>query len=105
MVRYYGRARQRININRKQVGIKMAGCLDGRGRPSWMTRYIKSRVNCNTRVGCVDSNGDPTYKMRTYDKQGNMKCVANHGYLLITEAPRSRACAGGVYMLSSTKCR
>jgi len=105
MGKYYGRARQRININRKQVGIKMAGCLDGRGRPSWMSRYIKTRVNCNTRVGCVDINGNKTGQMRTYNKLGIMKCVNNHGHLLIPAAPRSRGCAGGVYMLSSTKCR
>lgn len=110
MGKYYGRARQRININRKQTGIKMAGCIDGRGRPSWMSRYIKTRVNCNLRVGCVDANGKLNGKMRKYDKQGNMICAPcpmgpNSGHLLIAPAPRSRACAGGVYMISYTKCR
>jgi len=104
MVRYYGRARQRININRKQVGLKMAGCIDGRGRPSWMSRYIKTRVNCNARVGCVDSNGNITGR-RSYET-GEKACVVNHGFLLIPEAPRSRGCAGGVYMLRhNVKCR
>jgi len=104
MVRYYGRARQRININRRQVGLKMAGCIDGRGRPSWMSRYIKTRVNCNARVGCVDSNGNITGQ-RSY-ATGVKTCIANQGHLLIPEAPRSRGCAGGVYMMRhNVKCR
>jgi hypothetical protein len=106
MVRYYGRARQRININRKQIGLKMAGCIDGRGRPSWMSRYIKTRVNCNARVGCVDPvTGNLTGERRSY-VNGVKTCVAKNGHLLIPEAPRSRGCAGGVYMLRhNVKCR
>jgi len=105
MVRYYGRARQRININRKQVGIKMAGCVDTRGRPSWLSSYIKSRVNCNARVGCVDANGNVTGE-RVYPKNGGPSiCVANSGHLLIPQAPRSRACAGGVNRHYILGCR
>jgi len=94
-----------VNINRKQVGQKMAGCIDGRGRPSWVSRSISARVNCNARVGCVDANGNITGR-RVYDKKGCVSCIGNQGFLLIPAAPRSRGCAGGVYMLRhNVKCR
>ena len=61
MVRYYGRARQRTGaVNRNQPGLKRAGCITGAGRPTWVGRYIRNRVNCNARVGCVDANGNKT---------------------------------------------
>jgi len=89
MVKYYGRARQRTGaVNRNQPGLKMQGCVTGAGRPSWLSRYINTRVKCNARVGCVD------------------QITRDHGFLLIPQAPRSRGCAGGVYMLRhNVKCR
>ena len=107
MTIYYGRARQQININRKQVGLKMAGCVSGIGRSRWMARYIKTRVNCNSRVGCVDANGVKTGLLQTIDVAGEVTCVPNPGYLLIAKAPRSRGCAGGVHLLGHSQhlCR
>ena len=107
MVKYYGRARQRTGaVNRNQPGLKMAGCVTGRGRPSWVTRYINNRVNCNARVGCVDGNGLPTGQRQTFTFDGHAQCIGNQGYLLIPKAPASRGCAGGVYMLRhNVKCR
>ena len=109
MVKYYGRARQRTgSVNRIQPGLKMAGCVTGGGRPSWVSRYIKNRVNCNARVGCVTATGGRTNQRRVIPIQdpGTPICVANNGYLLIPHAPPSRQCAGGVYMLRhNVKCR
>lgn len=108
MVKYYGRARQRTgSVNRNQPGLKMAGCVTGAGRPSWVSRYIKNRVNCNARVGCVDPvTLIPTGKLQVYDAKQCVHCVNNTQYLLVSKAPRSRGCAGGVYMLRhNVKCR
>ena len=108
MVKYYGRARQRTGaVNRNQPGLKMAGCVNGGGRPSWVSRYITNRVNCNARVGCVDPiTLIPTGRRQVFDATGNAMCIANSGFLLIPKAPRSRGCAGGVYMLRhNVKCR
>jgi len=107
MVKYYGRARQRTgSVNRNQPGLKMQGCVTGAGRPSWISRYIKNRVNCNARVGCVNANGTPTNTRQVFTATLAVNCVANQGYLLIPKAPASRGCAGGVYMLRhNVKCR
>lgn len=107
MVKYYGRARQRTGaVNRNQPGLKMQGCVTGAGRPSWLSRYIKQRVNCNARVGCVDANGNLTGKVKVWAATGKTSCAANPGFLLIPQAPKSRGCAGGVYMLRhNVKCR
>jgi hypothetical protein len=106
MVKYYGRARQRTgSVNRNQPGLKMQGCVTGGGRPSWVSRYIKQRVNCNARVGCVDANGNVIGR-QNIDKKLCYTCVPNSKYLLIPKAPTSRGCAGGVYMLRhNVKCR
>jgi len=107
MVKYYGRSRQRTGaVNRNQPGLKRAGCITGAGRPTWVGRYIRNRVNCNARVGCVDANGNKTGLMEVFDATGQSLCVQNHGHLLIPKAPLSRGCAGGVYMLRhNVKCR
>jgi len=107
MVKYYGRARQRTgSVNRNQPGLKMQGCVTGGGRPSWVSRYIKNRVNCNAKVGCVDLNGRANGLLRTFDAKLCVHCVSNNNYFLIPKAPRSRGCAGGVYMLRhNVKCR
>ena len=47
MVRYYGRARQRIgSVNTNQLGLKMSGCPSRVGRNPVLGRYIGQRVNC-----------------------------------------------------------
>ena len=103
MVKYYGRARQRTgSVNRNQTGVKQAGCVTGRGRPSWVSRYITRRVNCNARVGCVTAAGTLNGQLRVMQKWDlQTSCVANRGFQLIARAPRSRGCAGGVYMIGS----
>ena len=109
MVKYYGRARQRTgSVNRIQPGLKMQGCVTGGGRPSWVSRYITRRVNCNARVECVDANFRGTGLRRVLPIQDPATpiCVANNGFLLIPHAPPSRQCAGGVYLLRhNVKCR
>jgi hypothetical protein len=104
MVKYYGRARQRTGaVNRNQPGLKKPGCVTGAGRPTWISRYIKQRVNCNARVGCVNTNGVLTGKLQIFSN-GKATCVTNTGFQLIPKAPRSRGCAGGVHRLSDQKC-
>ena len=114
MVKYYGRARQRTGaVNRNQPGLKMQGCVTGAGRPSWISRYIKYRVNCNARVGCTDPiTNRPLGTRRVLNKATlQPSCVSNGTasnpkHLLIPQAPKSRGCAGGVYMLRhNVKCR
>ena len=52
MVRYHGRARQMVNVNRVQVGQKMAGLRARTGHliSSWRKQQI--RINSNIKVGC-----------------------------------------------------
>ena len=106
MVRYHGRARQLVNINRKTAGSKMSGLSNRMGHSISAARNIQRRVNSNIAVGCVNSNGVATGLRRVYNAQGNSSCVANNGWLLVTAAPRSRGCAGGVHLLGrNVKCR
>ena len=47
MVKYYGRARQRIgSVNTNQLGLKMSGCPSSVGRKGTIDRYISQRVSC-----------------------------------------------------------
>jgi len=106
MVRYHGRARQLVNINRKTAGSKLSGLSTRTGHSVAGARYIQRRVNSNVAVGCVDSKGIATGKRRVYDAQGTKSCVAKGKWLLVTAAPRSRGCAGGVHLLGQNiKCR
>jgi hypothetical protein len=105
MVKYYGRARQRTGaVNRNQPGLKQQGCVTGGGRPCWVTRYMRRRVNCNARVGCVNSSGRLNGQLQIF-VNGQTRCVANTNYRLIPKAPRSRGCAGGVYRVLDQICR
>jgi len=48
MVKYYGRARQRIgSVNTNQIGLKMSGCPSKVGRQGYLSRYIGRRAQCN----------------------------------------------------------
>jgi hypothetical protein len=48
MVKYYGRAKQRIgSVNTNQIGINMSGCPSKVGRQGYLTRYIGRRTQCN----------------------------------------------------------
>ncbi len=105
MVRYHGRARQLVNINRKQPGQKMQGSYNRTGSLISSWRIHQNRVNENAVVGCVDAQGNLTGKRRVFDKKGCAKCITNVGYLLIRQAPASRACAGGVNRYFPLGCR
>ncbi len=51
MVRYYGRARQRVgSVNTLQLGLKMAGCPSNVGRKGVQARSVQRRVQCNLKV-------------------------------------------------------
>lgn len=109
MVKYYGRARQRTgSVNRNQPGLKMQGTLPRTGSLISSWRIHQTRVAGNAAVGCVDPiTRAPTGQHRVLDKVTlQASCVANKGFLLIPQAPRSRGCAGGVYMMRhNVKCR
>jgi hypothetical protein len=48
MVRYYGRARQRIgSVNTNQLGLKMSGCPSKIGKQGALVKYQSRRVQCN----------------------------------------------------------
>ena len=109
MVKYYGRARQRTgSVNRNQPGLKMQGTLSRTGSLISSWRIHQTRVNGNAAVGCVNpTTRAPTGQRRVLNKATlTATCVPNSGFLLIPQAPRSRGCAGGVYMLQhNVKCR
>jgi len=111
MVRYHGRARQLVNLNRKQAGQKMAGTLSRTGALISSWRIHQTRVNGNVAVGCVDANGAPNGLRRTFDKKLCIFCVNNTNsagrpmYLLKARAPASRQCAGGVNRHFPLGCR
>ena len=51
MVRYYGRAKQRVgSVNTVQLGLKMAGCPSNVGRQGFRARSVQRRVQCNLKV-------------------------------------------------------
>ena len=51
MVRYYGRARQRIgSVNTNQLGLKMSGCPSKIGKNASLLRYQSNRVKCNLKA-------------------------------------------------------
>ncbi len=105
MVRYHGRARQLVNVNRVQAGQKMAGNVHRTGSLISSWRIHQSRVNGNVAVGCVDAQGNATGKRRSIDKKGCVTCVERDGYLLKLQAPASRQCAGGVHRYWPLGCR
>ena len=103
MVKYYGRARQRVGaVNRNQPGLKRQGVTGNAGRPRNLSTYVQRRVNSNARTGCV-KNGKLTGKLLIFSN-GEQLCVDNKGYQLIPKAPHSRACAGGVGQIQHTRC-
>ena len=51
MVRYYGRARQRIGaVNTNQPGLTQAGCPGTIGKQGKIVRFLGKRVNCNLKT-------------------------------------------------------
>jgi len=83
MVKYYGRARQRVgSVNTNQIGLKMSGCPSKVGRKGVIDRYISRRSQCNqTYCGPVFYHG-------VIWSWNNTRCVA--------KAPRGQSFNAGV---------
>lgn len=85
MVKYYGRARQRIgSVNSNQPGLKMSGGVSNIGHSYSVQRYINRRVDSLAGVcGIPKQNGGnwrQTIKNKhPYCKQPVSKCVAAAG--------------------------
>ena len=83
MVKYYGRARQRIgSVNTNQIGLKMSGCPSKVGRQGYLSRYIGRRAQCNQKY-C-----GPVYYHGVIWKWNSGRCVA--------KAPRVQSFNSGV---------
>ena len=83
MVKYYGRARQRIgSVNTNQIGLKMSGCPSKVGRQGYLSRYIARRAQCNQKY-C-----GPVYYHGVLWKWNSGRCVA--------KAPRGQSFNSGV---------
>ncbi|MEE9571790.1 MAG: hypothetical protein V3W20_01925 [Candidatus Neomarinimicrobiota bacterium] len=102
MVKYYGRARQRIgSVNTNQLGLKMSGCPSRVGRNPVNARYISQRVNCmNGTCGPVMIHGVPYYpnKFRNkfpYCKNRTSTCQAAAGGVGHINSPYYRTPAPG----------
>jgi len=116
MVRYYGRARQRIgSVNTNQPGLKQAGCPGTVGKQGLIIQHLGKRVNCNLktcglpmsglrcRYGVADAIGrDKTFMdiqnsnnpaIKNYCKQ---VVGGQNGVYCQWPQPRNRQNAGGV---------
>ncbi len=83
MVKYYGRARQRIgSVNTNQIGLKMSGCPSKVGRQGYLSRYIGRRAQCNQKF-C-----GPVFYHGVLWKWNSGRCV--------TKAPRGQSFNSGV---------
>jgi len=85
MVKYYGRARQRIgSVNTNQIGLNMSGCPSKVGRQGYLSRYIGRRAQCNQKF-C----GPVYYHGVIWNYNSNLgRCVA--------KAPRGQSFNSGV---------
>ena len=86
MVRYYGRARQRIgSVNTNQLGLKMSGCPSRVGRNPVLGRYIGQRVNCMKgrcnpiMIHGVKQNSNNLRNNPPFCKNKSSKCLAAAG--------------------------
>ena len=102
MVKYYGRARQRIgSVNTNQLGLKMSGCPSKIGRQGYINRYMGQRVNCMVGVcGYPKVNGAiwrHSYRnTRKFCKGPASKCSAAAGGIRTTYVPYYKSVAPGV---------
>ena len=102
MVKYYGRARQRIgSVNTNQLGLKMSGCPSKVGRSGRIDRYISRRSHCGiVFCGWVWYHGikwKQNHWVNPYTKEINWRCIP--------AAPITRALAGGVGRLNAPRFR
>ena len=102
MVKYYGRARQRIgSVNTNQLGLKMSGCPSRVGRNPVINKYIKQRVNCmQGTCGPIQIHGVnvPSNKFRNnppYCKKRSTTCLAAAGGIGNINTPYYRTPAPG----------
>ena len=109
MVKYYGRARQRIgSVNTNQLGLKMSGCPSRVGRNPVIARYISQRVNCmNGTCGPIMIHGvsSDITKFRNlppYCKNPVGKCQAAAGGIGNINTPYYRTPAPGELGCGST---
>lgn len=102
MVKYYGRARQRIgSVNTNQLGLKMSGCPSKIGRQGYISRYMGQRVNCMEGVcGYPKVNGaiwrNSYRNTRKFCKGPASKCSAAAGGIRTTYVPYYKSVAPGV---------
>jgi len=102
MVKYYGRARQRIgSVNTNQLGLKMSGCPSKIGRQGYINRYMGQRVNCMVGVcGYPKVNGaiwrNSYRNTRKFCKGPASKCSAAAGGIRTTYVPYYKSVAPGV---------
>ena len=116
MVRYYGRARQRVgSVNTNQPGLKQAGCPTTVGKQGKIVRFLGRRVNCNMKTCGLPMSGlrcqygvaDAIGRNKTYDEieQSNNPAIKNYCRQVINHykgqfcqwpQPRTRQNAGGV---------
>ena len=83
MVRYYGRARQRIgSVNTNQLGLKMSGCPSKIGKQGALVKYQSRRVQCNQKF-C-----GPVYYQGQMWSWNQDNCLP--------AAPKNQSLAGGV---------
>ena len=102
MVKYYGRARQRVgSVNTNQLGLKMSGCPSKVGRSGRIDRYISRRSHCGiVFCGWVWYHGikwKQNHWVNPYTKEINWRCIP--------AAPVTRALAGGVGRLNAPRFR
>ena len=102
MVKYYGRARQRVgSVNTNQLGLKMSGCPSKVGRSGRIDRYISRRSHCGiVFCGWVWYHGIKwKYNnwVNPYTKEINWRCIP--------AAPITRSLAGGVGRLNAPRFR
>lgn len=102
MVKYYGRARQRIgSVNTNQLGLKMSGCPSRVGRNPVNARYIKQRVNCmNGTCGPISIHGVPRFgryirNKPPYCREKSSTCLAAAGGIGNINTPYYRTPAPG----------
>ena len=116
MVRYYGRARQRIgSVNTNQPGLKQAGCSGTVGKKGLIIQYLGKRVNCNLKtcglpmsgLRCRYGVGDAIGRDKTFMdiQNSNNPAIKNYceqvvdgqnGTYCQWPQPRNRQNAGGV---------
>ena len=103
MVRYYGRARQRIgSVNTNQMGLKMSGCPSKVGLNPTNNRYIQQRVNCaNGICGIPIVNGtiwrNNFRNKKPYCKDPSSKCLAAAGGIRNIYTPYYKTIQPGKY--------